>query len=317
LSIPKSAIVYLGFLARRSDLVDYETSDRLTRLARQNAELEKRIAQLESDASDRQQSAVEDHAPLPAGEWVSLMEAASRSGLSTSWVRKWRDKGEIAEHVAGGRCYVSYDDVERALVRLSARGKTGKLIRMKTTDPLSKQRARVTAAETALETARAAMRAQAKLAGVPHASLFGESKFVLRTNAERWAADARAEVWSEVRESRKENIAALERIADDRAADRAAGIPSPFAHLAGPDFGEWQQYETDPSLCSPEYLQMRKQIDTAMALSELCKKSGVDFATAFPKGSLASPAQVTMAERIVAGAKRNGAVVELAERRKK
>jgi hypothetical protein len=299
--------------------MDYEAHDRLKRLARQNAELEKRIAQLEADASDRQQSAVEDHAPLPPGEWVSLMEAASRSGLSTSWVRKWRDKGAIAEHVAGGRCYVNYSDVECALVRLSARGKTGKLMRMKTkpADPLARQRAHLAAAENALLASRETMRVQAKTLGIPRASLFGESKFVLRTNAEKWAADARAEVWSEVRESRKENIAALERIAADRAADRAAGIPSPFAHLAGPDFGEWQQYETDPSLCSPEYLQMRRQIDTTMVLSKLCKASGVDFSTAFPAGSLSSPPQMEMASRIVAGASRRGAVVELAKRRKK
>jgi hypothetical protein len=92
----------LGFLARRSDLVDHETHDKLKRLARQNAELEERIAALESElATKRQSAAAEDVTPAPAG-FVSLAEAARRSGMSEPWVRKWRDKREIAEHVAGG-----------------------------------------------------------------------------------------------------------------------------------------------------------------------------------------------------------------------
>ena len=163
------------------------------------------------------------------------------------------------------------------------------------------------------------MRAQAKLAGVPRQALFGESCFVLRTNAEKWAADARAEVWDYVHESRKEETAALERIAQDR----ADGKPSPFAHLAG--WGEAiqkslknsQQYKIDPAGCDADWLEEHRRIETISSLYKLCEASGVDFGTAFPPGSLASPARMEMAQRIVAGANRNGAVVDLAERRNK
>jgi hypothetical protein len=216
----------------------------------------------------------------------------------------------------------AFSDVDRAFVRLSARKKSGKLIHMKTkTDPLARQRAHLAAAENALLASRETMRVQAKTLGIPHASLFGESPFVLRGSAERWVKEAHSEGWDDARAVDKENTRALERIAKDAADDRAAGRPSAFAHLAG--CGEAiqkalknaAQYKIDPAGCDADWLEQHRFIETAMALSKLCKSSGVDFETAFPPGSLATPAKLAMAQRIVEGANRRDAVVDLAERR--
>lgn len=155
------------------------------------------------------------------------------------------------------------------------------------------------------------MRVQAKLAGVPHASLFGESPFVLRASAERWVKEAHSEGWDDARAVDKENTRALERIAKDH----AEGKPSPFAHLNTENFRQWQQYETDPSKCSAAYLEERHRTETMIALSKLCKAQGLEFSEVFGPGSLASSAQMAMAERIVAGANRRDAVVNLAERK--
>src|ERR1019366_7537630 len=62
------------------------------------------------------------------------------------------------------------------------------------------------------------------------------------------------------------------------------------------------QYKIDPSKCDADYLQMRKQIDTSVALSKLCTAQGLKFADVFGPGSLASPASRAMAELLVAGA---------------
>jgi hypothetical protein len=181
---------------------------------------------------------------------------------------------------------------------------------MRKHDPLAANRARVVTAERELETARDAMRSRAKILGIARTALFGDCAFVSRESAKEWVKDARAEVHAEARASRRENIAALERIADDR----AAGKPSAFAHLNTSDFREWAQFETDPSKCSAAYLQRRKAIDTAIntatALSKLCKAQGLKFEDVFGPGSLATPASLAMAERLIGGANRSGAVAD-------
>lgn len=165
------------------------------------------------------------------------------------------------------------------------------------------------------------MRAQAKIAGVTHASLFGESALVLRSSAERWVKEAHSEGWDDARAVDKENTRALERIAKEAADDRAAGRPSKFAHLAGcgealaRNVRNEKQFEIDPKGCDADFLEERRRMETISGLYKLCEASGVDFETAFPPGSLATPAKMAMAETIVAGASRRESVVDLAARR--
>jgi hypothetical protein len=179
---------------------------------------------------------------------------------------------------------------------------------MKKHDPLAANRARVATAERELLAARDAMRSGAKMFKIPTERLFGDCTFVSRESAKSWVKDARREAHEEARERQKENIAALTRIADDR----AAGKPSPFAHLDSDNFREWWQYQHDPSKCSGAYLQRRKALDkvinTSMALSKLCKAQGLEFSEVFGPGSLATPASLAMAERLIAGAQGRAAV---------
>jgi hypothetical protein len=68
-------------------------------------------------------------------------------------------------------------------------------------------------------------------------------------------------------------------------------------------------YETDPSKCDASYLKMRREIDTATGLQKLCKNAGLEFSEVFGPGSLASPASMAMAERLIGGGKARGSEV--------
>jgi hypothetical protein len=87
--------------------------------------LDERVTFLETEASATQQAgAAEDLEPRPAGDWVSLKEAAFRSGRSLAWLHKYRRRGEIAEHAEGGYLLVNVESLNRAIVRCSRTPKT-------------------------------------------------------------------------------------------------------------------------------------------------------------------------------------------------
>lgn len=170
-------------------------------------------------------------------------------------------------------------------------------------DPLTSHRARVAAAERELENAREAMRSRAKTLGMATAGLFGDCAFVSRSSAKQWAEDAVTEDRRAARERREEDVRALKRMNKDL----AEGKPSPFAHLAGRGdeiqrtLKNSAQYKIDPTKCDADYLQMRRYIDTASALSKLCKAQGLEFADVFGPGSLASPSSLAPAEKLLGG----------------
>jgi hypothetical protein len=77
-----------------------------------------RVDALEAEASAKRQSvADEDMEPRPAGNWVSVKEAAYQANRSAAWIRKWRKRGEIAQHLEGGHVLVNLETVQRAIVR--------------------------------------------------------------------------------------------------------------------------------------------------------------------------------------------------------
>jgi hypothetical protein len=87
--------------------------------------LDERVTSLEAEASARRRAvADEDLSPRPPGDWVSLKEAAFRSGRSLAWLHKWRRKGAIAQHLEGGNVLVDLDSVRRAIARLDRTQKT-------------------------------------------------------------------------------------------------------------------------------------------------------------------------------------------------
>jgi hypothetical protein len=89
-----------------------------------------------------------------------------------------------------------------------------------TQDPLRDFRISVAAAETSLERARDNMRAAAEKRGLSTKAIFGESRFVARSTAERWVADAKADARAKARERMNETIEAM------NAARLAASAPS-------------------------------------------------------------------------------------------
>ena len=94
-------------------------------LAASHAELAARVDALEAEANERSRAAAEEDLPSrPPGRWISLKEAAFRSGFSLGWVRKWRVEGVILEHEEGGHVLVNVESLERAIVRSSRTKKT-------------------------------------------------------------------------------------------------------------------------------------------------------------------------------------------------
>jgi hypothetical protein len=188
-------------------------------------------------------------------------------------------------------------------------------------DPLKAHKARVAAAERDLLAAREAMRGGAKIHGVPSANLFGDTAFVPRESAKQWVRDARAEV----REDMLEQSLAVTKIVAKCARDearRTAGLQTPaeraeyeraarFCAAVRSNAKNGALYETDPSKCDRDYLQMRKEIDTATGLMKLCKSQGMEFSDVFGPGSLASPSSMAMAEKLLEGGKtRRSAVAD-------
>jgi hypothetical protein len=90
-----------------------------------------------------------------------------------------------------------------------------------TKDPLTNHRRKIAAAERALIRARDEMRAAAKREGLPTAAIFSESKFVLRTTADRRVSDAKNEA-----------ILDTVKVFEDLRKKIAYPASSPFAHLA-------------------------------------------------------------------------------------
>jgi hypothetical protein len=76
-----------------------------------------RLSALESELSRRKAVGDEDLEPRPAGNWVSVKEAAYQANRSAAWIRKWRKRGEITQHLDGGHVLVDIETVQRALVR--------------------------------------------------------------------------------------------------------------------------------------------------------------------------------------------------------
>jgi len=81
--------------------------------------LTERVAAIETKPQSRRREEDEDFPPRPPGTWVSFKEASYRTGRSLPWLRKWRDRREIAQHIEGGCILLNLEDAQRALVRHS------------------------------------------------------------------------------------------------------------------------------------------------------------------------------------------------------
>ena len=136
-----------------------------------------------------------DGAPFPPGNWKRIKAAAAESGYSEGGIWGMIRREDLITVRRGGRVYVDLDRIprekrKRKNVLRFLRGEP-MVPAMKRIDPLRSFRRKVGAAEAALLSARAAMRAAAELAGVETAGLFEDTQFILRESGEQWVRDAR------------------------------------------------------------------------------------------------------------------------------
>lgn len=121
-------------------------ADRLTELERQIERalallftLSGRVAAIEAEPNTGRREGDEDLPARPAGTWVTFKEASYQTGRSLPWLRKWRARGEIAQHIEGGCILVNLEDAHRALVRHS---RTFGTVRLSNHDKETPRRAR-------------------------------------------------------------------------------------------------------------------------------------------------------------------------------
>ena len=100
--------------------------DRLTELTHQIERvfallcaLTERVEVIETELSGRRGEEDEDLPGRPPGEWATVKEASYLTARSGAWIRKWRNRGEIGQHIEGGRILINLEDARRAVVRHS------------------------------------------------------------------------------------------------------------------------------------------------------------------------------------------------------
>jgi hypothetical protein len=89
--------------------------------------LTERVAAIAAEPNTRRREDDEALPARPPGTWVSFKEASYLTGRSLPWLRKWRGRGEIAQHIEGGCILLNLEDAQRALVRHSRTLKTVRL----------------------------------------------------------------------------------------------------------------------------------------------------------------------------------------------